>query len=449
MSLSNNAHPHAAARPKRGFRFLYLIDAATLFGLMAAITTVRFGSDWPTYPTSHYAAGFTVATVLHLLSYYFGGLYEHEQRLSPPPLLPRATMLTLLAVGAAATVSLLSGRYLMPRGNLVILALTASLLVSLNRWLARQWRSRRFGHCRVLLLGNADDVTSAQRHLAESEPAVQVVGQFDSPDTPAELIAAVDQTAATDLLLLSSQTLEMIYPQPLTELESRQVGVYQRIAPSDTLLGLQRSRQIAGMPFVALRTHALPLCRLHFKRLMDLMYLLVLAPFAIVLLVAVGLYVRLRNGPGVIYRQQRVGMKGRPFVMWKFRTMNVDAERSGPKLATADDPRIVAGMGWLRRTRLDELPQLWNVLKGEMSLVGPRAERPALVANLERQIAGYGRRHDIPPGITGLAQTRGHYQTDAAYKLGHDLQYVVTWSPLLDWEIMAKSLVVMARGSGR
>jgi len=129
--------------------------------------------------------------------------------------------------------------------------------------------------------------------------------------------------------------------------------------------------------------------------------------------------------------------------------MNVDAERSGPKLATADDPRIVAGMGWLRRTRLDELPQLWNVLKGEMSLVGPRAERPALVANLERQIAGYGRRHDIPPGITGLAQTQGHYQTDAAYKLGHDLQYVVTWSPLLDWEIMAKSLVVMARGSGR
>ena len=80
---------------------------------------------------------------------------------------------------------------------------------------------------------------------------------------------------------------------------------------------------------------------------------------------------------------------------------------------------------------------------------GPRAERPALVARLEEQIAGYGRRHDIPPGITGLAQTQGHYQTDAAYKLGHDLQYVVNWSPLLDWEIMVKSLLVMARGAGR
>ena len=134
--------------------------------------------------------------------------------------------------------------------------------------------------------------------------------------------------------------------------------------------------------------------------------------------------------------------------MVKFRTMTPDAEQGGPELAVADDPRVIA-VAWLRQTRLDELPQLWNVLTGEMSLVGPRAERPALVARLEEQIAGYGRRHDIPPGITGLAQTQGHYQTDAAYKLGHDLQYVVNWSPLLDWEIMVKSLLVMARGSGR
>ena len=142
-------------------------------------------------------------------------------------------------------------------------------------------------------------------------------------------------------------------------------------------------------------------------------------------------------------------MQGRTFIMVKFRTMTPDAERSGPELAVPDDPRVIDGVAWLRRTRLDELPQLWNVLTGKMSLVGPRAERPEVVARLERQIAGYGRRHDIPPGLTGLAQTQGHYQTDPAYKLGHDLQYVVNWSPVLDWEIMVKSLVVMARRSGR
>ena len=429
-----------------GFRCLYLIDAATLFGLMAAITTARFGFDWPTYPLSHYAVGFAVATALHMAVYYFGGLYEYEQRLGRPPRLPRATMLTLLATGADATVSLLSGRYLMPRANLVILAVAASLVVSFNRWLARRVRLRRFGRCRVLLMGSPTDAESAHRHLGESEPAVEIAGHSDAPS---DIVAEVDRTAATDLLLLSSQSLDIIYPEPLAELEGRQVGVYRRITPSDTLLGLQKTRQIGGMPFVALRAHALPACRLRFKRLLDLFHLLVLAPFAVPLTLAVALYVRLRAGPGVLYRQERVGMEGRTFVMLKFRTMTPDAERTGPALALADDPRVIEGVAGLRRTRLDELPQLWNVLTGEMSLVGPRAERPALVARLEEQIAGYGRRHDIPPGITGLAQTQGHYQTDAAYKLGHDLQYVVNWSPLLDWEIMVKSLVVMARRSGR
>ena len=440
-----------ATRPARilrrlGFRYLYLIDAAALGGLMAAITAARFGLDWPTYPLSHYAAGFAVAAALHMAVYYFGGLYEYEQRLGRPPWLPRATMLTLLAVGADATVSLLSGRYLMPRANLVILAVAASLAVTFNRWLARRVRSRRFGRCRVLLLGSPADVESARRHLGDSEPAVEIAGQAD---TPSDIVAEVDRTAATDLLLLSSQSLDVIYPEPLAELEGRQVGVYRRIAPSDTLLGLQRTGQIGGMPFVALRAHALPACRLRLKRLLDLVYLLVLAPFAVPLTLAVGLCVRLRAGPGVLYRQERVGMEGRTFVMVKFRTMAPDAERTGPELAVADDPRVIEGLAWLRRTRLDELPQLWNVLAGQMSLVGPRAERPELVARLEEQIAGYGRRHDIPPGITGLAQTQGHYQTDAAYKLGHDLQYVVNWSPLLDWEIMVRSLIVMARRSGR
>lgn len=428
-----------------GFRYLHIIDAVTLFGLMAAITTVRFGFDWPTYPVSHYAVGFAIATGLHMAIYYFGGMYEYEQRLGRPPWLPRATLLTLLAVGADATVTLLTGRYLMPRANLVVLAGLASLLVSFNRWLARRVRHRRFGQPRVLLLGEPPDVESALRHLHESEPAASIVGQSHAPS---DIVAEIDRTGATDLLLLSGQPLDYLYPEPLGELESRRVGVYRRITPSDTLLGLQRTRQIGGMPFVALRAHALPVCRLRFKRLMDLLYLLVLAPVAVPLSLAVAAYVRVRAGRGVLYRQQRVGRAGRTFTAVKFRTMGPDAERAGPELAVRDDPRVIAGVAWLRRTRLDELPQLWNVLTGTMSLVGPRPERPELVARHEQEIAGYGRRHDIPPGLTGLAQTQGHYQTDPAYKLGHDLQYIVNWSPVLDWEIMVKSLLVMARRSG-
>ena len=445
MRTADTARSTTPILRRLGFRYLYVIDAVTLLGLMAAITTMRFGFDWPTYPRSHYAAGFAAATGLHMALYYFGGMYEYEQRLGRPPWLPRATLLTLVAVGAMATVTLLTGRYLMPRGNLVALACSAPLVVSFNRWLARRVRSHRFGRPRVLLLGTPDDVGSARRHLSESEPGAAIAGESDAVG---DIVGKVDRTGATDLLLLSGQPLDGLYPEPLGELERHRVGVYRRITPSDTLLGLQRTRQIGGMPFVALRTHALPACRLRFKRLLDLVYLLVLAPVAVPLTAVVALYVRVRAGRGVLYRQQRVGQRGRAFTTVKFRTMRPDAELAGPELAVASDPRVIAGMAWLRRTRLDELPQLWNVLGGTMSLVGPRPERPEVVARLSTEIAGYGRRHDIPPGITGLAQTQGHYQTDPAYKLGHDLQYVVNWSPVLDWEIMAKTLVVMARRSG-
>ncbi|WP_419945118.1 sugar transferase [Candidatus Poriferisodalis sp.] len=436
------------ARP--GFRHLYIIDAVTLFALMAAITVVRFGFGWPTYPRSHYFIGFGIATVLHMTVCYFGGFYEYEQRLGHRPWLPRAMLLTFMAVGGDATVTLLTGRYLMPRGNLVVLAVAASVLISFNRWAARRVRLRRFGKPWMLLVGTNDDIDSAKQHLGDNERDAVIAGSLtDGPDVWSGICAEAERIGATDLLLLSGQPLEEIYPEPLGELELRGIGVYRRVTAADTLLGLQRSRQIGGMPFVALREHALPLCRLRFKRLLDLAYLTLSAPVVLPLAASVAAYVRARVGRGVLYRQERVGRGGVPFMLLKFRTMARDAERNGPVLAGENDPRVVSGMRWLRRTRLDELPQLWNVLTGSMSIVGPRPERPQIVARLEREIPGYGRRHDVPPGITGLAQTQGHYQTDPGYKLGHDLQYVVNWSPVLDWEIMAKSLVVMARRNAR
>jgi lipopolysaccharide/colanic/teichoic acid biosynthesis glycosyltransferase len=142
----------------------------------------------------------------------------------------------------------------------------------------------------------------------------------------------------------------------------------------------------------------------------------------------------------------RVGMWSRRFEVVKFRTMVHEAETDGPRLSTKEDRRVVRGLGWMRATRADELPQLWNVLRGEMSLVGPRPERPELIASIEQDVAGYARRHELPPGITGLAQIHGRYDTDADYKLGYDLQYLVNWSLVLDIQILLKTVwVVLSR----
>ncbi len=429
-----------------GMRWLHVADLVVIQAILIGSVLVRILWDdgFRTASVGEYAAGFAVAGAIHMLVYYFGGLYEPFQRLGAKLWLPRTAALTLVAVLLDAAAALLTGRYLMPRGNLVILLFLGSLGIAFNRWLARRLRARRFGSARVLLVGNPDDISLARAHLQSSEPSVKIAGQVANIDHLAE---SIDRVNATDALLLSGGTLGDIYPHPLEELEERRIGVFHRISPADTLLGLQQSRQIAGMPFVTLRAHALPTHRARFKRVTELCYLLVALPILLPLAAAVSIYVRIRVGPGIIHRQQRVGRFGKPFTMFKFRTMGHDAENgSGAVKASSDDPRVIQGMGWVRRTRLDELPQLWNVVRGEMSLVGPRPERPEFAEQYELIIPGYGRRHDIPPGLTGLAQVHGHYHTDPGFKLGHDLQYLVNWSPILDLEIMIRTVWTVCTG---
>lgn len=160
---------------------------------------------------------------------------------------------------------------------------------------------------------------------------------------------------------------------------------------------------------------------------------------------AIALGVRL-SGPGpVVYRQKRVGLGGRLFTIFKFRTMRTDAERRlGPVWSVPDDPRCTPLGAKLRRTGLDELPQLWNVLRGEMSLVGPRPERPEFVRRFETEHADYADRHRVRTGLTGFAQAHGwRGDTDIAQRLKHDLHYVERWSLTMDFSVV---LMTLARG---
>jgi exopolysaccharide biosynthesis polyprenyl glycosylphosphotransferase len=188
------------------------------------------------------------------------------------------------------------------------------------------------------------------------------------------------------------------------------------------------------------------------KRILDLAFalsgLLIFAP----LLPLVALLVR-RSGPGpVLYRQVRLGQGGNTFEILKFRTMTDGAEEPGKALwAEVCDERVTAVGRFLRRTRLDELPQLWNVLRGDMSIVGPRPERPEFRELLEAEIPFWMQRHIVKPGITGWAQVHHGYTSDvagAAEKLSYDLYYVKHRSLALDLEIVAKTVRVVLSGNG-
>ena len=180
---------------------------------------------------------------------------------------------------------------------------------------------------------------------------------------------------------------------------------------------------------------------------LSLLLLVVTSP----LLLIVACLITLESPGPVLYRQERVGLGGHAFSLWKLRSMRIDAEASGPIWAARRDPRITRVGAFIRAHRIDELPQLANIIRGEMSLVGPRPERPIFVEQLADVIPNYRARTRVQPGLTGWAQVNYPYGAsveDARIKLDHDLYYIRQRSLLLDLRILLRTVGVVLRGTG-
>ena len=185
------------------------------------------------------------------------------------------------------------------------------------------------------------------------------------------------------------------------------------------------------------------------KRGLDLLVAIVAAPFAIVIGAVIAVLQMATAGRPILYGQDRLGVDGRVFKMWKFRSMAVDAEsETGPIWTAKDDPRRTPLGRFLRRSSMDELPQLWSVLRGEMSLVGPRPERPELAERFDAENRWYRYRLRIKPGMTGYAQAKGlRGPTSLEARLELDNRYIENWSLGLDLQILAQTVVAVLRGT--
>jgi len=187
------------------------------------------------------------------------------------------------------------------------------------------------------------------------------------------------------------------------------------------------------------------------KRALDLLASLFGLVLFLPLFLLVALAIKLDSRGPVFYRQDRVGQDGRLFSLIKFRSMTVDAEKDGPVWAVVNDQRVTRVGRWLRKLRLDETAQLINVIRGEMSLVGPRPERPYFVRKLEKEIPFYCHRHAVKPGITGWAQILYPYgatREDAQEKLKYDLYYIKHLSPIMDLRIISETAKIVLLGRG-
>ena len=305
--------------------------------------------------------------------------------------------------------------------------------------------------CRVLVGrgGYSDDVVGfldqSPFRLGESLANRKIVGSYDQVDEVVERLG-VDTIAVCledrravlpvqSLLDMKVMGREVVDGHALIEAESGRLSI-DHLRPSALIFsdGFRRRR----LTMIG-------------KRALDGLVAVLGMTLLFPVFLLIGAIIKLDSPGPVFYRQLRVGLRGEPYIMWKFRSMRQDAERNGAAWAAHKDPRVSRVGRWLRKWRIDEWPQLINVIRGEMSCVGPRPERPEFVRELTSTIPYYDLRHAVRPGITGWAQTRFRYGAsaeDAHVKLQYDLYYVKNLSLRLDLRIMANTIRVVLSGVG-
>jgi exopolysaccharide biosynthesis polyprenyl glycosylphosphotransferase len=447
-------------------------DAVAVFGGLLLAIWLRFDSGW--LPLTHelppealYWQAAIVVTALAIPVFSALGLYRRPQTGTFADQVPRLIRAILWTLGLAIVLAFVI-RTAPPFSRLVagLALVTVTILILLERWLlfkAEMVMARRSGQAQTVVILGIDEQAARLREALEGDPRLRcrVTAFFSIDDEarnpgikPAQVVGTLPELRqrleqlAPDHVVLSrmdlghEQLIEMI-------VACERAMVRFHVVPD--LFGILASkveiRHFNGIPLLGVGRGPLdlPLNRL-LKRIEDLagavIGLVVSAPIIAVLAVMIRY-----SSPGpVLYRQQRCGWRGQPFTMFKLRTMAVDAEtESGPVWSRRDDPRRTRLGAWLRRYSLDELPQFWNVLKGDMSLVGPRPERPVFVERFRDEIGGYMWRHGCRPGMTGWAQVNGlRGDTSLKARIRHDLWYLENWSLALDFKIVLRT--VLTRG---
>ncbi|MEO8272553.1 MAG: sugar transferase [Chloroflexota bacterium] len=457
-----------------GFRTLLMVaDAGLAFALLVVLSLIRFGDQWLAVwrPLVEQpvliALAYSVAWVVVL---WLQGLYRPRARWSirtEALAILRATLVLGLITGTVLfafrlpDVSRLFLLLLFPSQWLLTLATRVALRLAFERLRARGYNARY-----VLMVGTGVRAQAFAKKLEDHrELGLQVLGFVD--DDPLGLPSKwryLGRTSAVEDLLHHEVIDEIALCLPFTEWDRmnaiahmcEEEGKIVRV-PVDMLdraFAAGRMEDLDGTPVYSMVSGPDRLIALVVKRAFDMLVsgaaLIVGSP--ILLAIAVG--IRLRDGTPIMFRQTRIGLHGRTFEMLKFRTMSVDAERrleelmaqseiDGAAFKMTDDPRVTRSGRLLRRISLDELPQLWNVLRGDMSLVGPR---PALPREVENYDIWHRRRLSMKPGITGLWQVSGRRSPSFDTWAQLDLSYIDRWSLWLDLKILARTLPAAFEG---
>lgn len=454
------------------------IDALTTFGAFMLSYWIRFHSGLiPLHRNSEaplimYLAAGLVLSILLVIIFRLVGLYIRPQLGSFGDRFPKIVRGTSITVATALAFSFvvrdIPGWPPYSRTVALISFFIILVLITLERFILfraeRHWAKRKAPIRRILIIG-VNEAAARVRRVFENEPRLRArLGGYllptdeDIPDMPLDPAITPDLVKGHIGDLETVATLEHIDEVILADpsvtrerLSAILLHCEQHLIPFcmvPDLYGILTSRMriehVADIPLLGMLPWPLEAFWNRFlKRAEDIAGSLVGLIFSAPVILAAIPFIK-RSSPGpVFYKQERCGYGGKAFTIYKLRTMPVDAEAgTGPVWTTPDDARRTSTGEFLRRWNLDELPQFWNVLKGDMSLVGPRPERPYFVEQFKKDIGNYMTRHVSRPGMTGLAQVNGlRGNTSIADRIRHDLFYLENWSLSLDLKILIRTFI--------
>ncbi len=447
-------------------RFIALalvLDAVLVNAGVVGAFALRFGGQLPTFNFEPYLGLWPLLTALYLGAGYIFGLYEPERTENTWDLTQAVIQAVTLGTILTVAVAFFAGPRFFSFSRLAILiawGLQFALLVGwrllLLRFTGVAWPEQR-----ILIVGTGDLAFDLAVELAgRSAWGYRVVGfirrEGAEPDARHELpvLGGVDDLTTivarerVDRVIIASPVAirELIEDMALASESDVRVEVIPELY--EIFIGTVDST-VSDIPLMEITRPPVPGWFRATKRGLDIALSLALSIVLSPVLLLAALGILFTMGWPVVYTQERSGRDRKPFRVLKFRTMVRNAEAlSGPVLAEEDDPRVTPLGRLLRRYRVDELPQLVNILLGDMSFVGPRPERPFFVERFVREIPGYAERFKVKPGVTGLAQVSGGYATTPERKLKFDLIYLYHQSLLMDLQIVVETVRVVLTGRG-
>ncbi|MGE5683200.1 MAG: sugar transferase [Bacillota bacterium] len=289
-------------------------------------------------------------------------------------------------------------------------------------------------------------IATKPENLGKEYLGVKVLATVDN------ITEAIDCHNAKEVIIALEKNQEDEVLNIITRCDNKNVNIKILADLYELISGQARTSQIYGFPLIDIMPQLMPEWEKKMKRLMDIIVSLIILIVSFPVTFVISILIKLDSKGTILYKQSRVGLNGKEFNVYKFRSMRSDAEKlTGPVWSQKNDPRITRVGRFIRKVRIDEIPQMINVLKGEMSLVGPRPERPYFVEKLSQEIPLYKKRLKVRPGVTGWAQVKHKYDEnieDVKTKLRYDLFYIENMSLRMDFKILFRTVFVVLFGKG-